>query len=929
MSVNPASWTEQLTKIFVAAKDLAVEHQNSALEPQHLAAAAFKDGLARTVATRLGVDGAAVATALDTLVSRLPSQSPPPPDASPSTAALRVLSAASKTAKKAGETHTAVDHLLRALVTEKSSAAVAKELVSHGLSETALSGALEEIKGGARADSRDAEGGYDALHKYGIDLVEQARKGKLDPVIGRDMEVRRVIQILSRRTKNNPVLVGEPGVGKTAIAEALAQRILAGDVPEGLRDRSVVSLDMGALVAGASYRGQFEERLKSVLEEVARSEGKIVLFVDEVHLVLGAGKTDGAMDAANMLKPALARGELRMLGATTAAEYRQYMEKDAAFERRFQRVNVEPPSVPETISILRGLKERYETHHGVRIADAALVSAATLADRYITTRFLPDKAIDLVDEACAAARVQLDSRPEAIDKLERRRMQLQMECAALGKEKDKASKKRKSEAEKELANIEEELKPLLLRYQNERGRVDELRALQEKLDRLQAKQTAAERSGDVQQAADLKYYAIPDVERRLAQLASEAEAAKVAAAAATTTTTTTTADDIAASAEVEGGGSAPMLSEEVGTAEVTEIVARWTGIPVSKLCSSERQRLLELGTRLHKRVIGQNAAVKSVTESVIRSRAGMARPGQPTGSFLFLGPTGVGKTELAKALAFELFDSESLLTRIDMSEYGERHSVARLIGAPPGYVGFDEGGQLTEAIRRRPYSVILLDEVEKAHPEVLNVLLQVLDDGRLTDSKGRTVDFSNSVIILTSNLGADLLLTSATASQSQSQSQSPPSQEQVIPEETRAGVMAAVRAHFKPEFLNRLDEIVLFCPLSRVHLHGVCDLLLTGLVERLSEREISLECSEAAYSVILDTTASDAAYGARPLRRYIEHNIVTELSRLIVAGSLPNNSTLKIDGDRKRKALSYAVSPTADKRSRGTGTVPKKMSTQT
>lgn len=718
---------------------------------------------------------------------------------------------------------------------------------------------------------------FEALNMYGHDLVEMAESGKLDPVIGRDEEIRRVIQVLSRRTKNNPVLIGEPGVGKTAIVEGLAQRIVRGDVPSSLQCR-LFSLDMGALIAGAKFRGEFEERLKAVLAEVkAATSPRVILFIDEIHLVLGAGKADGAMDAANLLKPMLARGELRCIGATTLDEYQKHVEADAAFERRFQQVMVREPSVGDTISILRGLKEKYETHHGVPVADAALVVAAQLAARYITNRFLPDKAIDLVDEACASTRVQLDSQPEAIDALERRRLQLEIEETALAKEKDAMSKERRKKVQEEIESVRSALVPLKAQYEKERERIKETQTLQKKLEDLRQKVMDGERRRDLAQVADLKYYAIPEVEKRLQQL--QAEAVKYT---------------------MEHPEEKQLLSNVVTPDKIMEIVSRWTGVPVAKLNQGQKERLLTLADRLHSRVVGQDEAVRAVAEAVLRSRAGLSRQNQPYGSFLFLGPTGVGKTELAKALAFELFDSEKYIVRLDMSEYMEQHSVARLIGAPPGYIGHDEGGQLTEAVRRQPYNVILLDEIEKAHPQVLNILLQVLDDGRLTDSKGRTVDFSNTVVILTSNVGSDIL------QEHFQQSQSP-----VISEECRSDVMKQLRRLFRPEFLNRLDEILMFHPLGVQHIAKITEVQLKYIQNRLMQQQITLKPSKASIDWI-GKVAYDPVMGARPLRRYLEHKIVTPLSKMVISGQLEPQSVVEMDIvpdhlDAQKKELVFRV----------------------
>jgi len=829
-------------------------------------------GWQKNICTKAGADPAGAERGLRRLLQKLPSQTPVPPELHPSTALIKVLKAAIEVQNKQNDSHLAADHLLQALVSDRD---IAQAFGDAGLSPKSLETAIREVRGGRRVDSKTAEATYEALRKYGTDLVEQAEAGKLDPVIGRDDEIRRVIRVLSRRTKNNPVLIGQPGTGKTAIVEGLAGRIVRGDIPDNLNCR-IISLDMGALIAGAKYRGEFEERLKSVLKEVKDSNGKIILFIDEIHLVLGAGKTDGAMDAANLLKPMLARGELRCIGATTIKEYQKYVEKDPAFERRFQQVMVSEPSVEDTISILRGLKDRYEVHHGVRIADSALVVAAQLAHRYITNRFLPDKAIDLVDEACASTRVQLNSRPEQIDVLERKRLQLEIEETALEREDDEASKNRLELVREQLTQIKEELTPLNAQYENARSQVDEIRDLRRRLEEKQLKMEEAQRRKDLALASDLKYGAIPELQKQI-ELAT---------------------DRIAKQKETSQSG--PLVSETVGIDQIAEVVARWTGIPVTKLNQTEREKLLSLSSVLHRRVVGQDTAVDAVADAVLRSRAGLGRPNQPTGSFLFLGPTGVGKTELAKALAADLFDDEKHMIRIDMSEYMESHSVSRLIGAPPGYVGHEDGGQLTDAVYRRPYSVVLFDEVEKAHPQVFNVLLQVLDDGRLTDGQGRTVDFTNVIIVLTSNLGSEFLLNlrpkgsnvNMMDSDEEEISGSVNSNDE-IPDAVKDRVMELVKKNFRPEFLNRLDDIVFFTPLSGSNLKEIVQQQVELLSHRLADRGISLHLTTPATQYVLKHSY-DPNYGARPIKRYLEKNIVTQLSKMIISGTLMDRSSVNI-----------------------------------
>jgi len=838
------------------AQELAAENGNQQIIEAHLILALLRqpDGLIPEILRGMNVDTAELDNVFSSDVSRVPKVTGAAASQIYVSQELNAaLTEAEKQAERMKDEFISVEHLFLGLL-QKPDRTVKERFSAHGITKDAFLAALKNIRGSQRVTSDDPEGTYDALKKYGTDLVELARQQKLDPVIGRDDEIRRVIRILSRKTKNNPCLIGEPGVGKTAIAEGLAQRIVRGDVPDNLKNRSLFSLDMGALIAGAKFRGEFEERLKAVLGEVKSSEGQIILFIDELHTIVGAGKTDGAMDAGNLLKPLLARGELHCIGATTLNEYRQYIEKDAALERRFQPVLVEEPSVEDTISILRGLKEKYEVYHGVRIHDQALISAATLSGRYISDRFLPDKAIDLVDEACALIKTEMNSMPTEMDEISRRIMQLEIEEAALAKETDKLSAERLSKIREDLAAQRDEFSAMKAKWENEKNSIGRVQKLREEIDQTNAAIEKAQNDYDLAKAAELKFGKLPQLQKELA----EAEEAAESDARRTS-----------------------LLRDTVSEEEIARIVARWTGIPVSKLMEGEREKLLHLDETLHRRVIGQDEAVEKVSDAILRSRAGIQDPRRPIGSFLFLGPTGVGKTELAKALSEALFDDEKALIRIDMSEYMEKYSTSRLIGAPPGYVGYDEGGQLTEAVRRKPYAVVLFDEVEKAHPDVFNILLQVLDDGRITDSQGRTVDFKNTILILTSNLGSDRILEGIT-----------PDGE--ISETARAGVHELLRRSFRPEFLNRLDEIVFYKPLTRENIRGIVDLLIADLAHRLEEKRLHLTVTDAAKEHIIDA-GYDPIYGARPLKRYLQSQLETRIARKILADDPSPDSTVTVD----------------------------------
>lgn len=852
MNIN--KMTEKVQTALMESKSIAMQNGQQQIEGVHLLDALLRqsDGLASIIFEQAGVPVNQLRQAVVEEINRLPKVSGGTGDTFLSPDLNKILVAAETHANKLKDDFVSVEHILLAFADEGRNSPIGKIFRQFDLTGNKILQVMSNIRGNQRVDNPNPESTYNVLEKYGIDIVSEARKGKLDPVIGRDQEIRRVIQVLARKTKNNPILIGEPGVGKTAIVEGLAQRIVKGDVPDNLKEKTIFSLDIGALLAGAKYRGEFEERLKAVLKEIQSSEGKILMFIDELHNIVGAGKTEGNMDAGNMLKPMLARGELHCIGATTLDEYRKYIEKDAALERRFQPIMVDQPSVEDTISILRGLKERYEVHHGVRITDSALVAAAVLSHRYISDRFLPDKAIDLVDEAASTIRTEIDSMPAELDEITRKIMQLEIEQEALKKEKDDASKKRLDALKEELANLKEEHNALFAQWKKEKEKLNTIRSLRKEIEDVRQKIERAERDYDLNKAAELKYGKLPELEKKLKELENDLQKQ-----------------------------SNRLLQEEVVEEEISKIVSRWTGIPVTRLMEGEKEKLLHLADILHQRVIGQDEAVEAVANAVIRARSGLKDPKRPIGSFIFLGPTGVGKTELARTLAEALFDTEDNMIRIDMSEYMEKHSVSRLIGAPPGYVGYEEGGQLTEAVRRKPYSVILFDEIEKAHRDVFNTLLQILDDGRLTDSKGRTVDFKNTVIIMTSNIGSGLLLDAI-------------EEYKKIPEDTKASVMDILHQNFRPEFLNRIDEIVIFKPLTIPDIEKIVELLLNELRQRLADREIQLELSEAARRNIVET-AFDPVFGARPLKRYLQKTLETSIAKKIIAGEIADGDKIFID----------------------------------
>ena len=845
------NFTQKSMSAISEAHNFAIRYKHSEIKTEHLLLALINqmDGLIPNILQKMGINPTELTKKLEAKLNSMPKIEGGVGEVRPNAEVNRIIVGAEDYAKKMGDSYISTEHLFLAAFDNNSF------LKENGVNKKQFENVLNEVRGGRKIMTDNPESTYEALDKFGKDLVELARKGKLDPIIGRDQEIRRAIQILSRRNKNNPILIGEPGVGKTAIAEGIAQRILKGDVPENLKDKTIFSLDLGALVAGAKYRGEFEERLKAVLEEIENSEGRIILFIDEVHNIVGAGKTEGSMDAGNLLKPMLARGEVKVIGATTIDEYRKYIEKDAALERRFQPVMVNEPTIEDTISILRGLKEKFEIFHGIRITDNAIVTAATMSDRYINDRFLPDKAIDLIDEAAAKVKTEINSMPVELDEITRRLMQLEIEKVALSKETDKASKERLTTLEKEIADLKDEEKELKSQWEREKQEAGKVAKINEEIEKIKLQIEEAQRKNDYNKLAELQYGKLPELEKQ-----KEAEEEK--------------ATDNSSVAN-------KLLKQEIDSEEIAEVVGKWTGIPVAKLLQGEREKILHLAEHMMKRVIGQDDAIKTISDTIIRSRAGLKDPNRPIGSFIFLGPTGVGKTYLTKTLAFNLFDDEDNIVRIDMSEYMDKFSVTRLIGAPPGYVGYEEGGQLTEAVRRKPYSVILFDEIEKAHPDVFNVLLQLLDDGRLTDGKGKIVDFKNTIVIMTSNIGSEIILN-----------------DPMVSEPTKEAVLDEMKHKFKPEFLNRIDDIIVFKALGKESVKNIVNLILEGINERLKEQYIKVEFTDKALDYIVDE-AYDPAYGARPLKRFVQKDIETNLSKMILGGEVPENSVVKVDSDGK------------------------------